>query len=105
MDVKKLEKESDAKAEMKNVCDKIKDKPAFVADIIAVMVKQDPSISKKFEEVSGTIKDVKIDGDKATATVVSKDKSGKDSENKLLFKKEKDGWKIDLMGSMGMSAR
>jgi hypothetical protein len=99
VNLQEMMKETDSKVAMKKINDKIKDKPAFFSEIMPAIAKNDPSVAKNFEKVSGKIKDVKIDGEKATAIVVSQDKSGKDTEDKISFKKEKDGWKIDMESS------
>jgi hypothetical protein len=81
----------------------VKDKRAFVADVMNVMQQSDQGgqFNDKFEEnVSGELKEVKIDGNNATATLVTA--SG---EEPIEFRKEDSGWKVhlpmDRMGSGG----
>ena len=47
------------------------------------------------EAIGGELKDLKIDGDKATATLVRK-KGGKDAQEPIEFRKVGGGWKLEL---------
>jgi hypothetical protein len=91
----------DPKFAMKAMNDRIKDKPAFLGELIDVMDKQNPGKKKIFGRFDGIIGDVKKDGDSATARITTTDEKGKETEDKIHFKKENGGWKIDLVASMG----
>jgi hypothetical protein len=71
--------------------DLIANKPAFVADMFSVMEQFNQNgINDQLEtQLAGTLKDVKIDGDAATATVVTTR-----GEDQLDFRKTAAGWKI-----------
>jgi hypothetical protein len=88
---------------IRKLSDAISDKPRFIADMFAVLQKsqQGSEFSKEFEDqIAGTLKDVKIEGDSATATIVTAN-----GEAPVEFRKTAVGWKlhIDLPG-MGPGA-
>ena len=79
---------------IRKLSDVISDKPRFIADMFAVLQKsqQGNSFSKEFEEqIAGSLKDVKIEGDAATATIVTA--SG---ESPVEFRKTPEGWKLHI---------
>lgn len=80
---------------MKLLAGKIKDKPAFVSDIMAHLEKKDPGAATQ-NLPSGTLTDVKIEGDAATATVVGKDKDGKEQKADIQFKKVDGSWLLHM---------
>ena len=76
---------------IKKLADVVKDKRGFVVDMFAAMEKTatgGPNFDKK---LAGELKDVKIDGDKATAKV-----AGAEGEQELDFLKTADGWKLHI---------
>lgn len=75
----------------------IKDRPGFLEDFMKV-VKKMPGKQEgsPFSELAGAeLKDLKVEGNTATGTVVSM-KGGKEKRDPVRFKKEGDGWKIEL---------
>src|SRR5262245_6826842 len=101
-DMFKMSAPQDEREMMRKVLGPIKDKPAFVADIIAAMkklVNKEPQ-----QKFAGTLTNVKIEGDNATATVVRKTPN-KETQGPMAFRKVGGGWKIELfgmpMGGMG----
>lgn len=78
----------------------VKDKPAFIADMLNAMPKKDGKTAgeEMFSRKWKSLKDVKINGDTATGTAVLSE-DGKDTEEPMAFKKEKDGWKIAVIES------
>jgi hypothetical protein len=83
----------------------IKDKPGFVGDIMAAMKKfGNKQGDQQPQQFAGTLKDVKIDGDKATGTVV-RTVAGKEISQPMEFRKVGGGWKIEISDKpMGMPA-
>lgn len=84
----------------------VKDKPAFIADMYAAMQQLGGAakFGEQFEEqIAGELKDVKIDGDKASAVVVTAK-----GEEPLAFRKTAAGWKLHIelnqMGPAGAGA-
>src|SRR5262249_52567761 len=89
-----------AKKGMKQMLEPIKDKNAFVADMMTAMKKlggdkKDSGPMGKDAE----LKDVKIEGDTATGTVVTKH-DGKEKSEAIKFRKVGGGWKIELPADM-----
>jgi hypothetical protein len=81
-------------AAMHNVADVVHDKPTFIAEMIGAMeqMAQGPSfVEKMSEEFMGELKDVKIEGDKATAML-----AGPDHERPIEFRKTATGWKLHI---------
>jgi hypothetical protein len=78
----------------------VSNKPQFIADMFNVMqqFQATQGMSKDFEEqIAGTLKDVKIDGDTATAVIVTTK-----GEEPLSFRKTADGWKLHIdISTMG----
>lgn len=71
----------------------VPDKRAFVADLGAFVNKHATSMdSKKLSE----IKNVKTDGDKATATIVTMQKDGSKKEDAVTFRKVDGSWLMDF---------
>jgi hypothetical protein len=69
----------------------IKDKPGFVGDVMKWLDAANPGKNKGGPLDEATLKDVKITGDKATGTVVTKEK-----EEPMEFAKVGGGWRIVL---------
>lgn len=72
----------------------VSDKQAFIADMYAALqtMGQGAQFGAQFEEqIAGELKDVKVDGDQATAKVVTA--SG---EEPLMFRKTPTGWKLHI---------
>jgi hypothetical protein len=84
----------DSKAILK-LADMVKDKKAFISDMFAAM--QQAGQGDKFsdqmdEQVAGQLKDVKIDGDRATAVVVTDT-----GESPIEFRRSNgSGWKLHI---------
>ena len=92
----KLKQTKDPKeieANNKTIAAVIKDKPAFVADVMKWLDAANPGKSKGGPLDDAELKDVKVNGDKATGTVVTK-VSGK--EEPMEFAKVGGGWRIVL---------
>ena len=90
----KLKQTKDAKeieANNKVIATAIKDKPGFVADVMKWLDAANPGKNKGGPLDEATLKDVKIDGNKATGTVVTKEK-----EEPMEFAKVGGGWRIVL---------
>ena len=92
----------DEREMMRKVVGPIKDKPVFVGEVMAAvkkLVNKEPQ-----QEFAGTLTNVKIEGDEATATVVRKTPN-KETQEPMAFRKVGGGWKIELfgmpMGGMG----
>jgi hypothetical protein len=84
----------DPKEEMKKVIAPIKDRDAFIGDMISAMNKVSKSKGKGGPmPKDATLKDVKIDGDTATGTITAKDS---DKSEEVKFKKIGGSWKMDL---------
>jgi hypothetical protein len=79
---------------MKGLLPKIKDKPAFYADLIAALEEGEKKGQKKGDPGMGeaTLEGLKIDGDKATAKIGT----GKNAEP-IVFRKIGNGWKIEVL--------
>lgn len=76
------------------LADPVKNKPQFIADMFAAMepFNQGQGFGEQFtEQIAGTLKDVKIDGDTATALVVTTK-----GEEPLEFRKTAEGWKLHI---------
>jgi hypothetical protein len=76
------------------LADPVKNKPQFIADMFAAMepFNQGQGFGEQFtEQIAGTLKDVKIDGDMATAIVVTTK-----GEEPLEFRKTAEGWKLHI---------
>ncbi len=98
--LKKLEEKDepeDPMAAMKIVLEPVKDRPQFIADMIAAL--QSMSDKDKYEESpipkDVALKDVKIDGDSATGTVEF-ERKGKKESDEIAFKKVDGKWLLDL---------
>ena len=90
----KLKQTKDPKeieANNKVIATAIKDKPAFVGDVMKWLDAANPGKNKGGPLDEATLKGVKVDGDKATGTVVTKDK-----EEPMEFAKVGGGWRIVL---------
>lgn len=89
--------DKDPKAAIKKLTAPIKDKPAFVKDIMAAL----ESMGDKgggggpADDFAGKLTNVKVDGDSATGTV-TQTKDGEKKEDEINFKKVNGGWLIDL---------
>jgi hypothetical protein len=85
----------DTMATMKELGRKIKNRQAFIHDAQAEARKKFHIPERKAEEMNVILKDIKIDGDKATAKAVVK-QGGKDVEKPFSFTKGKNGWLVHL---------
>ena len=90
--MKKMEgaDESDPASAMKKLVEPIKDKAAFVGDMFEVFSGMENGATEDFE-FKGTLKDIKIDGDSASAVL----EDGGTSKP-VQFKKVKGSWLIHL---------
>jgi hypothetical protein len=88
---------------MRKVIEPIKDKPGFVADVLGALKKLGNKEGTP-QQFSGTLTDLKVNGDKATGTVV-RNVAGKETKEPVEFKKVGSGWKIEMpdkgMGPVG----
>jgi hypothetical protein len=74
----------------------VKDRSAFVADMIAAMKKMDPKQAKEGPlPADAELKDVKIEGDTAKGMIVTK-KGGQEKRAPIDFRRIDGSWKIDL---------
>jgi hypothetical protein len=84
----------------------VKDKPAFVADVLEVAAKHLGWEKKDLPEIGeGNIKDVKIDGEQAKGERTIPGAAGKETTETVYFKLENGVWKIDLMQKMEEPSR
>jgi hypothetical protein len=103
MDQEPPAKGSDPKDDMKvlaKLIEPIKDKTAFIAEMMTVMKK----VADKDTLVSfgNELKDLKIDGDTARGTFLMK-QGGKEKQEPIEFRKGSNGWKIQKQfGPKGM---
>jgi hypothetical protein len=79
---------------MKKLAGPIKDKAGFINEVLGLLDKVNPNKEKNPLE-DAELKGVKIDGDRATGTSVTKSE-GKAKEDKLTFLKEGGGWKLEM---------
>jgi hypothetical protein len=86
---------ADPIAGMKSLVEPVKDKPAFVADMMAVMKSTKDFKDRSPLQKGATLKDVKIDGDSAKGTIET-DVEGKKESSPIDFKKVDGKWLIDL---------
>jgi hypothetical protein len=79
----------------------IKDKPAFIADMLAALEKMDQGQSgqKHQQWAAATLKDLSQDGDAATASVVIQGDNGEESQP-VEFRKGGGGWLVQLTGDI-----
>ena len=73
----------------------VKDKPAFVGDVMKWLDSANPGKSKGGPLDEATLKDLKVTGDKATGTVLTKT-GDKEKEEPMEFAKVGGGWRIVL---------
>src|SRR5262249_46649248 len=81
----------------------IKDKSAFVADVLTASQKSSKKGDEDFKVLAkAKLKDVKIDGDKATGNVVNTI-AGKERTDPITFVKVGKGWliRLDILGGKG----
>jgi hypothetical protein len=89
------------KQALKKLVAPVKDRSAFVADMIAAMKKLDPKQAKQGPlPVDAELKDVKIDGDTAKGELVIK-KDGQEKRDPISFRRIDGSWKIDLPLDLG----
>jgi hypothetical protein len=88
--------EEEQRKELVKLAAPIKDRCAFIADVLGAL--SDPKLADKPDakliEPSATLKDLKIEGDTATATFVQTREGGEPDESPISFRKTDDGWKI-----------
>ena len=80
---------------MKELAVPIKDKPAFIGDMSAALEEMNPGESTTLSFQSATLKDVKIDGEKATGTITRTVK-GRTGDQPIHFTKIDGGWLVDI---------
>lgn len=82
---------------LKKLVAPVKDKPAFIADVMAAFKKLGAKeMDKNF---GGELKDLKVDGEKATATL-KRTQNGREKIEPIEFRKVGGGWKIELPAQM-----
>jgi hypothetical protein len=86
---------ADPIAGMKSLVEPVKDKPAFVADMMAALKSSKDFKDKSPLQKGTTLKDVKIDGDSAKGTIET-EVEGKKESSPIGFKKIDGKWLIDL---------
>lgn len=97
---------ADMETALKKIVEPIDNKPEFVAAAIALMKKLDKDGDSSFDFPSGTLEDLKIDGDSATAVIVTTDDGDEDREP-IEFRKVDGGWLVHIptgaFGGVGSS--
>ena len=94
---KKPDREELTKA-MRKLLTPVKDRSAFIADMIGFLDRTSKKSGGGFNEQIGAnpmLKDVKIEGDTAKGVIVAT-RDGKEVRTPVEFKREGGGWKIDL---------
>jgi hypothetical protein len=91
----KVEKQ-DPEAAMKELAALVKDKPGFIADMLAALPQKG---GEGFDVTFKDLKNLKVEGDTATGTVTQVS-NGKDKESPIKFVKKGGVWKIDMVGMM-----
>jgi Domain of unknown function (DUF4878) len=92
--LKKVKPDTDKSKASRAMGDLVKDRPGFVAGMMKILDKNTPpgkEKSKPFQDAE--LKDVKVEGDKAKGTVVTK-KDDKEKKEPIEFVKIGDSWKI-----------
>lgn len=84
---------------MKKMLEPVKDKPQFVADMMAAFKGMKGMKDQNPVNKTATLKDVKIDGDTAKATIEATI-DGKTSSSPIAFKKVDGKWLMDLTETM-----
>lgn len=69
----------------------VKDKRAFIADIFAAFKRLGKGVGNLGDRYAGEVKGLKVDGDKAVATI-----AGPSGEEHLDFRKTAAGWKLHI---------
>ena len=86
--------EKDQKEQFKKLVAPIKDRSAFIVDMIAVIRKHSDKPDARLFEADAKLTDLKIDGQIATANVVQT-RDGKQQTTPIKFAKNGSHWKID----------
>jgi len=75
----------------------IKDKPGFIADMLTALEKMDPGkSSQKHEQWSAAeLKDLAVDGENATASIVIQGDKGEETQE-IAFRQSASGWLVHL---------
>ena len=97
MESENEDENQDPSAAMKEMMAPVKDKPAFVADMIAWIDEhaQDDDNGLMEEITTGELKDIKIDGDSASG-MIAMSKDGETNEEPIEFRKVNGKWFIHL---------
>jgi hypothetical protein len=101
LDMDSLDEESgdeeshDMAAAVAKFAEPIKDKPEFIADAMALIEKLDKDGDSSDAWPTGKLEELKIDGDKATAVVVTSGDGGGDREP-IEFRKVDGGWLVHI---------
>ncbi|MEX2186435.1 MAG: hypothetical protein WD875_06565 [Pirellulales bacterium] len=85
----------DPEAAMKKMLEPVKDHAAFLADVLTALAKEKDSGFKGPDFRNSTLKDVKIDGDTATATREFEEKGTKETQA-ITFKKVDGNWRMEM---------
>jgi hypothetical protein len=88
------------KQALKQLVAPVKDRCAFIAEMVAAFKKVDGKAKEGPIDIKGELKDVMIDGDKAKGVIVGT-KDGKEKRDPIEFRKIAGSWKIDLPMDMG----
>ncbi len=101
-DINPINPDANAQRQMiAKLAEPIKDKAAFIGDMMRAL-KQVSDSKNSMTPLEGELKDVKVDGDTAKGTYVSK-KGGKEKSEPIEFRKVDGGWKIELPMTPGAS--
>ena len=80
----------------------IKDKPAFIGEMFGAIDEMSDGDSADMSFENATLKDLKVDGGTATATIVKKVGDGEKSDP-IAFEKVDGGWLVDIPMEQWMS--
>jgi hypothetical protein len=86
---------TDPNEAMKKLSSSIKDRDAFIGEIMTVMSKSGKMKDKGPMTKDATLKDVKVDGDTASGTIATK-ADGKDVNEPIKFRKISGAWKMEI---------
>ncbi len=92
---KKPDDPKEVLALLKEIAAPIKDKPAFIGDMMKALDEMSDDDSSGMSFDNATLKDVKVDGDTATATIVKKTDDGEESDP-IAFRKVDGGWLVEI---------
>jgi hypothetical protein len=80
--------------ELRKLSEPVKDKPAFIAEFLGVLSEVGDKPDARILESNAALKDLKIEGDTASGTLVQT-RETKESTTPIVFRKVGQDWKID----------